>query len=156
MKTVKDSTRPKGNYDGPTLGQSSCFGREKNWEMGTVSVKSVKNNTKGQLQVIGYGALSAKLQCIPSSVIGCSVKHMVPLQTSYMHTENTPQMYSRAGSYMSYCTKSMLMYLVLSSNTACVYLDKFEAFWLIGMVIFYHLYISIHVNPQTPKGESFQ
>ena len=29
MKTAKDSTRPKGNSDGPTLGQSSCFGRKK-------------------------------------------------------------------------------------------------------------------------------
>ena len=65
MKTAKDPTRPRGNYDGPTLGQSSCFGRKKigKWK---VSVKSVINNTKGQLQVIGYGALSAKLQCIPS------------------------------------------------------------------------------------------
>jgi hypothetical protein len=101
--------------------------------MGTFSVKSVINNTKGQQQVIGYGALSAKLQWIP---IDCSVKHMVPLQTSYMHTVNTPEVYSRAGSYMSYCTKFMLMYLVLTSNTACVYLDKFKVFWLIGMVIF--------------------
>jgi len=30
----------------------------------------------------------------------------------------------------------MLTYLVLSSNIACVYLDKFEVFWLIWMVIF--------------------
>jgi len=100
--------------------------------MGTFSVDSVTKNTKGQLRVIGYGALSAKLQCIPSSVTGCSVKHMVPLQTIYMHTVNTPEVYSRAGSYMSYCTK----YLVLSSNIACVYLDKFKVFWLTGMITF--------------------
>ena len=66
MKTAKDSTRPKGNYDGPTLWTVIRFWKEQDWEMGTVSVKSVINNTKGQIQVIGYGALSAKLQCIPS------------------------------------------------------------------------------------------
>ena len=104
--------------------------------MVTFSVDCVIKNTKCQLQVNGYGALSAKLQCNPSSVIGCSVKHMEPLQTIYMHTANTPEVYSRAGSYMSYCATSMFMYLVLSSNTACVYLDKFKVFWLIGMIIF--------------------
>jgi len=61
---------------------------------------------------------------------------MVSLQTSYTHTVNTPGVYSRAGSYMLYCAKSMLMYLVLSPNIACVYMGKFEVFWLIGMVIF--------------------
>jgi len=80
MKTAKDSTRPKGNYDWAYSWTVILFWKEKNWEMGIFSIESVIKNTKGQLQVIEYGALSAKLQCIPSSAIGCSVKHVVPLQ----------------------------------------------------------------------------
>jgi hypothetical protein len=95
MKTMKDSTRPKGNYDGPTLGQSFYFGRKKIGKCENFSVRSVIKNTKGQLQVTAYGALCAKLQCIPSSVIGCSVKHMLPLKTSYTYTVNIPEVYSR-------------------------------------------------------------
>ena len=71
MKTAKDSTRPKGNYDGPTLGQSSCLGRKKIGKREYFLLRVI-NNTKDPLQVAGYGALSAKMQCIPSFITGCS------------------------------------------------------------------------------------
>jgi len=127
MKAAKDSTRTKGNYDGPTLGQSSCFGRKKigKWEH---FVESVIKNTNGQLQVIGYGALSAKLQCIPSFVIGSS-----GTTTNNLHAYSE---HSRSVFKNRIIHVILRKVLVLSSNIACVYLDKFKVFWLIRMIIF--------------------